>query len=176
MDFEIASQVSGNDRVGGVGRVFYAEVADFTTIAQLPAAPATQADKVTISADHTFGGTDGFRVMYSTPNKTSVEANGVGDDGSVGSEVVANCFFPGTDQEFSAFLKDDPDLILLVEHPDCAQGEYIQVGSKCRAAKIARDWAFTTGVAPDGGKGFNFKVRAYMSSLIFYTGTLTEAT
>lgn len=174
MDFEIANRA--DERAPGVGILHYCEIADFDTIATLPSPPATQADKVTISDAHTFTGTNGFREIYTTDTMRELEANGFGEADSGGAEVIFNAFFPGSDQEFAAFLKDDPLLICIADPYPCNGALKYQIGTKCSPARVAKDWAWKSGKLGDGTKGFEFKIRAVASSLLFYNNVVTPAT
>jgi hypothetical protein len=173
MDFDIASKVAGVDRNPGLGRIWYAELGDFDTLAGVYASPSTQAEKVTIDGDHTFTGTEGFRLMYTTAEKRSLETSVVGEEDSKGKMVDISAFFPGTDEEFEAFLLDDPDLICIVEPFPCNGTKKLQVGTACAPAKIVED-SYKSGTIKEGVKGYEFKIRAYQGSLLFYPGTITE--
>jgi hypothetical protein len=160
----------------GLGIVYYSEVGNFTAIAGLPASPTTQAEKVTISDDHTFPTDEGFREIYSTDNRKKFDVNGFGGRESGGADNIIELFYPGSREEFDAFLKDDPELIILVGNPDCSSGKFSQIGTKCSPAKIMKDWNFTSqvkGASEDAG--YLFKVQAFQASKLTYTGTVTLA-
>jgi hypothetical protein len=175
-DFNISSK--GPNKRAGVGRfAWYSAISEIETIASLPASPSTQADKVTISDDHIFTGTNGFRKMYVDQDQANLIATGIGTIESKAADITLQVYFPGTKKEFAAFIKDDPEMILLVPSPDCDDNEYIQVGSGCSPARINPDWEFKTGTTSgNDGKGFMVNIKATASSVVWYAGTLTEAT
>lgn len=176
MDFQIANKPAGNKRVPGVGKIHIAEISTFLSIKSVFASPATQAEKVTIDGDHTFNGTEGFRRMYTTAEKTDLEASAIGEEDSKGRKVMAKCFFPGSLPEFEAFLLDDPDMIAIIEPFPCNGVDRFQLGTSCSPAKIAPDHVFKAGTVKEGVKGYEFNLVAYQPSLLFYPGAITEPT
>lgn len=178
MDFEIKDKPAGGKRAPGIGTVWYGEYNKFDVIGTIAPSPATQRDKVVIAVDHTFTDpiTEGFRKMYTTDTKSALEGAGYGEKDSGGADIKLNAFFPGTSEEFAAFLKDDPDLILLVNPGDCSDSTMYQIGTKCSPAKIMKDWGFNSGMLGDGTKGFEFRIQAFMPTLLFYEGLISEPT
>lgn len=175
MDFDIATkpQMQG----AGVGKIYYAKIQDMETIGTIFAAPANQGEKVTIENAHTFTGTEGFREIYSSPKKKVLTVTQSGDEelGTFTSRIEA--FFPGNKKEFDAFLKDDPELILLINTPDCGDTEYIQVGTACNPARIVKDSEYNSGNnGGDTDRGTVFRIEGYASSKIYYDQVVTLAT
>ena len=175
MDYLIANKTPGVDRKPGLGKINYAELSTFDTLATVFSAPSTQAEKVTIDGVHTFNGTEGFREMYATDTLRMLETEVVGERDSKGKKVTVSAFFPGTSEDFEAFLLDDPDLILLCEPFPCNGTKKIQVGTNCSPARIVED-SFKTGTTAEGKKGYEFKIEAFQSSLLFYTGEIPRPT
>jgi len=177
MDFGITLKTAGVNTTPGLGNVWYAELSEFNVLASVFATPSSQAEKVTIDGDHTFTvGTDGFRLMYTTAEKRDLESAGIGEEDSKGRMVEVLCFFPGTSAEFEAFLLDDPELICVVEPFPCNGTNRLQIGTSCAPAKIAPDHSFKAGTVKEGVKGYEFKIRSYQPSLLFYQGVITEPT
>lgn len=167
----------GSNEQNGVARhCWIARYEDFDTIAQLPASPSTQAEKVTISDDHTFGVGAGFEKLYVDQRKTNYQVTGTGSVENKGGRAEVVAMFPGTKKEFDAFLKDNPELICLVEDPDCSAGVKKQIGTKCSPARIDVDWTYNSGtVGEDEDRGYAFKIFAHQSGNLYYEGALTEA-
>lgn len=177
MDYQIANKVAGENRKPGLGKINYAELSTFDNLATVFASPSNQAEKVTIDGAHTFNNpvTEGFFELYATDTLRMLETEVVGERDSKGKKVTVSGFFPGTSEEFEAFLLDDPDLILLCEPFPCNGTKIIQVGTACSPARIVED-SYKTGTNAEGKKGYEFKIEAFQSSLLFYTGPIPRPT
>lgn len=175
MDFNIAAK--GPSEVPGIGtHAWYAKYDEFVNIATTPANPATQAEKVTIDDDHTFGVGDGFRKMYVDVDNSMLDGTGYGTKHNKGVTMALNAFFPGTKKEFAAFLKDNPELIVLVPDATCGNGELKQIGTKCSPAHIDPEWTYNSATAgSNDNRGFEFRIVCHQPSLLWYAGTVTEA-
>lgn len=177
MDYQIANKTDGKNRKPGMGVINYAELSTFAEVKGVFASPSTPAEEVSIDGAHTFNNpvTEGFFKMYSTSTLRMLEAELTGERDSRGRKITVSGFFPGTSEEFEAFIKRDPDLILLCEPFPCDGTKIIQVGTECSPATIASD-TFTTGTTQEGKKGHEFTIEAYQDSLRFYTGPIPRPT
>lgn len=176
MDFDIAQR--GPSETPGIGAfAWYAKFDTFDTIATTPASPANQAEKVTIADAHTFLGTEGFRKMYVDVDNSSLEGAGFGTKDNKGVTMSLNAFFPGTKKEFAAFLKDNPELIVLVGDAECGSGQYKQIGTKCSPAKIDAEWSYNSATAgSNDNRGYEFRIVCHQASVLWYEGAVTEPT
>lgn len=176
MAFDIATK-GPNETPGIASFAWIAKHSDFLVIAGLPASPSTQAQKVTIADNHTFTPPKGFEKMYIDVDNSMLEGAGFGTKDNKGATMRLNAFFPGTKVEFAAFLKDNPELIVLVPDGNCdGVPRYQQIGTKCSPAKIVAEWAYNSATAGStDNRGFEFQIECHQGSLLFYTGTVTEA-
>ena len=174
-DFQIATKPA--NKRPGVGRYIWYTSVDEVTLATVPASPTTQAEKVTIDDDHTFASTsNGWRKMWIDQETSNVIFAGVGAIGSKGATGTIQVMIPGTKKEVAAFIKDDPELVILVPNPDC-DGEYLQLGNACSPLLIQPDYEFKTGtVSGTDMKGFTINLKYTTDVPTWYTGVVTEPT
>lgn len=171
MDLEISSPSTKTNR--GVGKVYVALVDDFLVLADLPASPTTQSEKVTIAADHTFTAPKGFQEFSASPWSNAYEADITGDEDSKTIHAKVKLFVPGKKKEVAALIKDNKRFIVLVQDNPCQETEYYQVGSKCSPAMIAAEGGFKSGTNKDGKKGYEITLECYQPCELFYSGALT---
>lgn len=176
MDFEIGAVSPNTEK--GLGTLYFAERSLFTAIAQLPSAPANQEEKVTISDAHTFAGTDGFQKLTFNPKKSNYKSVPTGGDYSRGYEHTLEIVVPGNSKKFAAFLKDNPDIIIVATNVACGgtSQDPVQIGSKCGKVTIKPteyDSKTTEVNEDDAGWTVTFSAPSGSPSL-FYSGVITE--
>lgn len=175
MNYQLGNSVG--KATPGMGEIWFCPVEDFTTIATLPANPATLEEEVTISDDHTFDGTKGFQKLYSSRKKKNLKVSGFGDEDATGGMSVLEIFHPGDNPKLDALIKRNKDLIILVGDVDCGVNTYKQIGTKCNPAKILPDWEYNGGtLGGSDAAGTTMRIEGFASSKLYYTGAVTEST
>lgn len=172
MDFAIESKSS---KKPGLTQCLYAVYSDLSTVAG-PTPGLTQDSKVTITADHVFTDVEnGWRKMFVNLYKSNLMFEGQGDQFSGTGIMRLKCFIPGDEKTTSAFIKDNPELLLLVQKNPCQTGGYWQLGNKCDAARIVMSSAKWTSGTIDGKEtmGWEFDMEAIQDTIYYYEGVVT---
>lgn len=172
MDFAIQNR---SIKKKGLTRVLYAVKSDFTTLAEPPASPSTQAEKVTISTNHAFAEGNGFREAWVNLDTSKLDLEISGSRYSKSGKAKLSMMIPGDSANISAFVQDDPELIILVQQNPCQSGAYWQIGTKCQGANIAAGAKWTSGAQEGDDMGWEIPIEANQSSVLYYTGTVTMA-
>lgn len=174
MDLNVALR---NRKKPGMTEVLYATREALSSIAEPPASPTTQEQKVTITANHAFNEGEGFRKMFVNLDKSNLALEGAGDRYSKTNKIMLKCFIPGDSKQVAAMVKDDPDFLILVRQNPCQSGAMWQVGTKCDLPTIeAGSLKWTSGTI-DGGTvmGWEFDLMCYQDTIYFYEGQVTLA-
>ncbi|MFN8698315.1 MAG: hypothetical protein ACK505_00105 [Flavobacteriales bacterium] len=174
MDLNIATKSSTKP---GLTKVLYALKSTFTTIAEPPASPTTQAQKVTIADDHVFASGQGWREAFMNDDRTNLAFEGQGDRFSKTGKLTLNLIIPGDEKTVAAMIKDDPEMILLIQKNPCQSGAYYQLGTKCKGATIEGGATWASGVA-DGSEvmGWEIPISCNQDTLYYYEGEVTLPT
>lgn len=160
------------DKSAGVSHVVLFQELKKMTPAVLPAAPTTLAETVTISDDHAFiAPADGFLEGKIDETRSSYEGE---DAAGVNVNAFNNkftFFVPGDNKTVGGWLKQKPDLIVLIEGKACGVGApYVQVGSRCAPARI-ESYKYKMG-SYDGSdvKGYEVTIGNTDGGVLFYAG------
>lgn len=175
MDLNVANR---SKKKNGLTRVLYATKEAFTTIAEPAAVPGDQEDKVTIDSDHEFSVGEGFREIFVNRDKSKFGWEGSGDRYSKTGKSMLVLFIPGDDKNFAALIKDDPDLMFLIQQNPCQSGSYWQLGTKCDLASFDASSAKWTSGTIDGQEVMGWEVTFfnYQDTVYYYEGVVTMAT
>lgn len=174
MEYDISTQQATS---AGFSRVWYGRRSEMTTIAQLPAAPTTPAEEVTIGDDHVFDTGKGFKQLFFDEDKSEVTAEQVGGKYSKGGKTIAEIFIPGKHPELIAWLKAKEDLIFLIEDSSCGSGSEnpIQIGTNCSRVSFDETSFKGENGSSEEDPGITISISSKQDSiLLFYGGTITE--
>jgi hypothetical protein len=174
MDFHLDLQADASKRTPGVVEAWYAVKNELSTIATPSPSAATPMERIYINDDHVFSDeTNGWRKMYLS-TKTKAVIKSFGDEDAKGAETTLEAFIPGINAKIAGFLFEDPELIVLIPNGPCGTSEYIQIGDKCRGAKITEWEANTQELGANSAKGVSLKISRKGSFLTLYAGALPE--
>ena len=175
MDMNVATKSLAKP---GMVELLYAIYDDVEVISG-PVPSTTQQSKVVITGDHTFFvETDGWRKMFVNIKKSMLEFQGAGDEFAGSGEMRLKCFVPGNDKNVAAFIKDNFEYLFLVKMNPCQNGEYLQLGTKCDAARVDMNTVKWTSGTVDGKTtmGWEFDIMSIQDTIYYYQGVVTLPT
>ena len=144
-----------------------------------PAVPddnTTNAQLVTIEETHVFLVDHGFLRINCSPAKNNLEANMIGEVGSLKFMKSLKVFIPGSDAALHSQITqmmNEPG-IYLVKDATCPADMWYQLGCDCVFAQF-KDGKFTTGTNKDGVKGYEITIEAPSEAVTLYAGDITYA-
>lgn len=160
--------------VGGTtGRFRFAPIADFDTIAaktELSGSPATNADLIEISDDHTFLTGKGWYESYVTRDTGKVEFTMNQERDTTGCEVKFEGMIPGAATANEAILTQVANDRCLFE-VELASGEWVQVGSEKFPAELKYSWSSENN--GKGERGWKVAITGFETTRQYYTGVHT---
>lgn len=170
MDLSTFGQESVDKNAGVSHKIYFRELAKMTP-ATLPESPTALDETVTITDDHAFVlPADGFLEGFIDETRSML----TGED-SAGINVNAfkntfTFFVPGDNAVMGGWLKQKPELIVIVPGKACGTAKALQVGSQCAPARI-ESYKFTSGNY-DGSevKGYEVTISNVDGGILFYEG------
>ncbi len=160
-----------NSNMGGTKmKIFWAPIDSFTTIADLPSAPATAADYSTISANHVLGAGKAWNEMYCTLNKGEQDDTLQGEIDGRSYKQTAKLFYPGTEQAALGIMNQVMNDKVIVLVP-LANGAYKQIGSEDFPAELVCS-AYKSGTNSGGINGMEIAVESMGPKMLIYAGTI----
>lgn len=171
MDLNVANR---SKKKPGLTRILYATKESLATIAE-PPSTGTPAERVTIATDHTFTSGEGFREMFINRDKSVLGWEGSGDRYSKTGKSMITVFIPGDDKNVSALVKDDPDILFLIQQNPCQSGSFWQLGTKCDLASYDASATKWTSGTIDGQTvmGWEMVFFNYQDTVYYYEGAVT---
>ena len=155
---------------------YYAAIADIENFPQLPTAPATVEEEVTLESAVGFTMKSGkfFFSVYSTEETSKVDDENQGETDGQSFVQKATIFHPGTSAEVLAFAKqvNNDDMVFIFLEAD---GKRRVIGSKAFPARSKP--SFTTGQATADRKGMTMEIQSYgYTPAPLYTGKIVLET
>lgn len=164
------------DNIGGVvAEILAARFDKFTLITGFVSPIVNPEDAVTITADHTFGVSDGFITLEGDFKKNMFEGEKSGDWGSNNKKWTIKAFFYGTGKEAAAAEAEynNAEVMLLVRKlKGDSAGPTLQFGIKDMPARCI-DAKWTSGTPDSGFAGIEFTFEAFQPTPAYYEGVVT---
>lgn len=162
--------------LAGVGtKIYIKEISAFNVI-QPNMTPVAYGDERRITATHTFLDVDdGWQTAIIAPKQSEMLAEFMGDDFTRSVKPQLKAFMPGIDPVRCQFFAELKEYLVLVPDVLCAGTRYIQIGTKCRPARIPADKVKMMGGKAEGNdpRGHEFVVEGFADGVNFYEGTIT---
>jgi hypothetical protein len=177
MDYQNHSGPNGTeDNIGGLtNRIWYAPKSAFAIIQDVKslsdAAVTDEAEYAEIATAHTFQTGKGFRQLYSTMDKGSVEAAPQGELDGRSFKLHGKGFYPGVDPKILGFFrkaKNDQFIVLC----ELADGTVWQIGSPRFSAYILPS-KIGSATNSSGIRGTEYEITSMESGAVIYSGTIT---
>ena len=172
-NFANLTWTDGTENMGGLQVIgYYALVADVDNFPELPSAPATASEEVTLTQSPGFTMLAGkfFFKLYSTLETSEVIDENQGEWDGQSFVQKATIFYPGTAVEALAFAKNVNNSNMVFVFIE-SNGNRRVIGSKAFPAKCKP--AFTTGKATADRKGMTMEIQAYgYTPAPFYEGVI----
>lgn len=148
----------GSENMGGFRDYLYLiPISHIATEATLSANPATDADAVTLSGDHTLVAEKYWKKVYATPGTVGLAPENQGEIDGQSFKTKGSWLHPGSSDGVNAlarFVNNGNFVIILIEE----NGKRVQIGQKGHPARIKPSPNF--GMAAADRKGFNFEFEA----------------
>jgi hypothetical protein len=167
---------SPTSNLSGVGtKIYIKEIGAFDTIA-VNMTPVAYGDERRITASHTFLDVDdGWQTALISNKQSEMLADFMGDDFTRAVKPYLQAFMPGIDPVRCQFFAELKEYLVLVPDVLCAGTRYIQIGTKCRAARIPADKVKMKGGKAESNepRGHEFVIEGFADGVNFYEGTVT---
>ena len=167
----------GKKNMGGTKTtVYYALKDDFDLAAgglkDLPAAPTSFSEYVTISDTHVFLAGKGFHTLEITLDKGQVKDDIQGDYDGWSFKNIFTGFYPGSEAEFAGFMSYFMNCrsIWLVPLADIPTANIRQIGDINFYAQVKPSYDTLTN--SKGARGFPFTVETFNPVMLYYTGAI----
>jgi len=166
----------GEENMGGLQTIgYYALIADIDNFPELPTAPATATEEVTLESatGFTMKTDKTFFKLYSTLETSEVVDENQGEWDGQSFVHKATMFYPGTKVEALAFAKNvnNSSMVFIFLESD---GQRRVIGSRAFPAKCKP--SFTTGKATADRKGMTLEIQSYgYTPAPLYTGKILLA-
>ena len=164
------------NNMAGVGVTIYIkEIGAFDTISP-NMTPVAYGDERRITAAHTFLDVDdGWQTAPISNKQAELIAQFMGDDYTRAAKIELQAFMPGIDPVRCQFFAELKQYLVLVPHVNCTTVRKIQIGTKCRPARIPADKVkMSTGKAESNDPaGHTFVIDGYADGVNFYEGAVT---
>jgi len=171
-DFAEINGPEGRENKGGLAvDVLIADLSTFTTVA-VPGTYTNPGDEVKITADHTFGASDGFVKIRFVPDSHGLTGSfPEGRDSSGYNAVMEGDIVAESEEEIAEVLRNfqTTDIVALLKTP---QGKYVQLGTEDFPAQL-RPTEDTTGTNSEGDNKQRAQIIANQPKKYFYSGTIT---
>ena len=162
---------NGGDRnPGGTAQKHYfSPIANFTTIAALPATPAAEGDYCTIDDNHVLAATKKWYSVYSTADTGELNFEPQGEADGESMKPTCKLFIPGASKKLLDTVNQFPydQFIWLIQGAD---GKYFQLGTERFPARVKAK--YITGKNASGTRGVEIEIMVAVQDVIIYEGTI----
>lgn len=162
----------GSENMGGFRDYLYLiPISHIATEATLSANPATDADAVTLSGDHTLVASKFWKKIYATPGTVGLTPENQGEIDGQSFKVKGSFLHPGSSDEVNAlarFVNNGNFILILIEE----NGKRVQIGQKGHPARLKPAPNFGMGAADRKGFNFEFEADSFVAALR-YNGAIT---
>ena len=175
MNFNDLLWQDGKENMGGLKVIgYYAPISDIDNFPELPAAPTTPEEEVTLESitGFTFKTGKNFLKIYSTEETSSVTSEPQGEVDGQSFVNKAKIFYPGSEIECMAFMKavNNNNMVFIFE--EASGGARRVIGSKAFPAKCKP--SHTTGEKTADRKGMTMEIQSFGTTPApFYTGDIS---